>query len=152
MKTKILLALMLSGVLFACSKDKFETKPTLTLKSVSTTLVPFNGTLNFEFEVTDKQGDISDSLFVKKIRLNKRVVPTTRDAFAFRLPEVPNTSKTLVSIDMAYQNHLISAITPPRTGSPPVNESDTLLFKFILKDKAKNVSDTFTSEQIVIRR
>ena len=152
MKTKILLTFLVMGVLYACSKDKFNTKPKLTLKSVSTKVVPFNGALNFEFEVTDKEGDISDSLYVKKVRINRRVVQTIRDSFAFKLPSVPNTQTTFVSIDMAFNNHLISAINPPSTGNPPVRENDTLLFKFILKDKAKNLSDTFVSEPIVIKR
>ena len=152
MKTKILFTVLLIAVLYACSKDKFETKPTLTFKSVSSTEVPFNGTLNFEFEVTDKEGDIGDSLYVKKVRTNRRVVPTIRDSFAFRLPDVPKTQKTFVSIDMAFNNHLLSAINPPTTGNPPVRENDTLLFKFTLKDKGKNLSDTFTSQQIVIKR
>ncbi len=152
MKTKILVTLLIIGVLYACSKDKFNTKPTLTLRSVSSNVVPFNGSLNFEFEVTDKEGDISDSLYVKKVRLNKRVVATIRDSFAFRLPSIPNTQTTFVSIDMGFNNHLISAINPPSTGNPPVRENDTLVFKFALKDKGKNLSDTFTSEPIVIRR
>ncbi len=152
MKTKILLAVLMLAGLGACKKNKFETKPTLTLKSLSTKVVPFNGNLVFEFEVTDKEGDISDSLYVKKIRLNKRVVPTIRDSFAFSIPKVPDTRKVFVSVDMSFQNFLISAINPPTTGTPATKESDTLLFRFALKDKAKNISDTFISEQIVIRR
>ena len=153
MKTKILLTILMIAGLAACNKDKYNTKPTLTLRSINTKDVAANSNLVFEFVVTDKEGDISDSIYVKKVRLNRVVVPTIRDSFSFRLPDVPNTTKSFVTVDLGYQNYLISAINPrPTVGPPAGRESDTLLFKFVLKDKAKNISDTFTSEQIVIRR
>lgn len=152
MKTKILFTLFVALGLQACTKDKFNTKPSLSLRSLNTNVVPVNGTLSFEFEVTDKEGDITDSLFVKKIRMNKRVVPTVRDSFYLTLPEVKKIQKAFVTVDLGYQSYLISAINPPTTGTPPRKENDTLVFKFVLKDKAKNASDTFTSETIVVTR
>ena len=152
MKTKILFTLFVALGLQACNKDKFNTKPSLSLRSLNTNVVPVNGTLSFEFEVTDKEGDITDSLFVKKIRMNKRVVPTVRDSFYLTLPEVKKIQKAFVTVDLGYQSYLISAINPPTTGTPPRKENDTLVFKFVLKDKAKNASDTFTSETIVVTR
>lgn len=152
MKTKILFTVLVAAGLAGCDKENFNTKPTLTLRSVNTTIVPVNGTLTFEFEVTDKEGDITDSLYVKKIRLNKRVVPTIRDAFYLTLPEVSKVQKSFVRVDLGYEAYLKSAINPPRTGNPPKAENDTLQFKFVLIDKAHNASDTFTSEKIVITR
>ena len=152
MKTKILVTLLLAVGLTACEKDKYNTKPSLTLRSVNTTVVPFNGTLSFEFEVTDKEGDITDSLWVKKVRLNKKVLPTLRDSFYLQLPQIKKIQKAFVQVDLSFQDYLISAINPPLTGNPPRRENDTLQFKFVLRDKAKNASDTFTSETIVITR
>jgi hypothetical protein len=152
MNTKILLTVLVAIGLNACDKNEFNTKPTLKLRSVNTKVVPVNGTLSFEFEVTDKEGDITDSLWVKKIRINKKVVATIRDSFFLTLPEVTKIQKAFVSVDLTYNNYLVSAQSPPTSGNPPKAENDTLLFKFVLRDKAKNASDTFTSEPIVIIR
>jgi hypothetical protein len=136
----------------ACDKNEFNTKPTLKLRSVNTKEVPVNGTLSFEFDVTDKEGDITDTLWIRKIRLNKRVVPTFRDSFKIQVPQVNKIQKAIFRVDLTYENYLKSAINPPRSGSPSKEENDTLLFKFVLRDKAKNTSDTFTSEPTVIIR
>jgi hypothetical protein len=152
MKTKILLTILVVVGLAGCGKDKFNTKPTLTFRSVNTKVVPINGTLTFQFEVTDKEGDITDTLWVRKFRLNKKVVTTLRDSFKLPLPQVSKIQKAFVNVDLSYENYLKSAIMPPTSGNPPKAENDTLQFKFVLRDKAKNVSDTFTSETIVIIR
>ena len=152
MKTKILFTLMVTIFLAGCNKDKYTTKPILKFKSASNDVVPLGGTLRFELEVTDKEGDLSDTFFIKKIRLNKKVVPTIRDSFAIKFPTIPNTKNGIIQIDLTYENYLKSAINPPTSGTPPIAESDTLLFKFAIRDKAKHVSDTVTSNRIVILR
>jgi hypothetical protein len=137
---------LIAGVLTGCSKDDINSKPTLKLKFVSGNVVPVNGRLVFQFDFTDQEGDVSDTLFVKKVRLNRRVVPTIRDSFALKVPNAPAKQKGIIEIELGYQNFLI---TGNPSGTP---ENDTLLFKFALKDKAKNISDTLTSERIVILR
>ncbi len=72
MKTKILFSIAAVIFLAACGKDKYNTKPTIQLKSVGNKVVSFNGILRVEFEITDKEGDISDTLYIKKIRTNKK--------------------------------------------------------------------------------
>ena len=57
-----------------------------------------------------------------------------------------------IYVDLTYQNHLISATNPPTSGTPPRRQPDTLIFKFVLRDKAKNVSDTVVSSPIVVLR
>ena len=148
MNTKILVALLVISFLAACKKDKYNTKPTLVFKSVSADVVPVRGSLRFEFEVFDKEGDISDTFYLRKVRINKRFRPTlARDSLKIKFPDVPNTRKGIIELNLTYDNYLTSALNP---GNPP--EPDTLLFKFAIRDKAKNVSDTFTSNPIVIIR
>lgn len=144
MSTKILLTIILIGFLLACKKNVYNTKPTIKIASVNTNVVAVGGTLTFNLKVTDKEGDVTDTLFVKKIRINKRVRATLRDSFALKIPDAPNSSDGTVRVDFTYQNYLISASSPI--------ENDTLLFKFALKDKAKNISDTVISGPIVIIR
>lgn len=141
-----------SVLLAACSKGKFSTRPSLELKSISSEVVPVGSGLNFRFAFTDKEGDISNLLYVRKIRLNQRVVPTIRDSFALAVPQFPKKIYGELDVNMEYQNYLISAINPPQTGTPPKAENDTLVFKFVLKDQADNKSDTITTGRIVIVR
>jgi hypothetical protein len=152
MKWKILMLLVVVTVSVACNKNKFNTRPSLTLKSVSSYVVPVNGTLTIEFEFTDKEGDISNLLYLKKIRTNKRAVPTLRDTLSLPVPDFPKNDLGVIRTNLDYQTYLVSAQNPPKVGNPPVNESDSLTLKFALKDKANNVSDTVTINGIVIMR
>ncbi len=138
----------------ACSKDKFETKPSLKIKSINGNLIPpgQNSGLVVTFEFTDKEGDVDDTLYVKKIRINQRQVATLRDSFKLKVPDFPHNTSGEIKLYMDYQNYLISAISPPTTGNPPVAEPDTLMIRFALKDKANNISDTVQTGPIVVIR
>jgi hypothetical protein len=151
---KKLLTIVLMVLLFAaCGKDKFQTKPSLKIKSISGNIVPVNSAIRFTLEFTDKEGDVYDSIFVKKIRLNKRVVTTLRDSFGFAIPEFPNAPKGEIDLTLDFQSAL-SALNPPNIigSNPPKKEPDSLLFKFYVQDKKKNKSDTVTTEMIQILR
>lgn len=140
-------------VIAACSKDKFQTRPSLTLKSKTGDVVPVNGGMVFNFDYTDKEGDVSDTLFLRKIRLNKRVVATLRDSLRYKVPTAPEKTKGEIELRLDYST-LISAQNPPTIpGSNPVRrEPDTLQFRFVLKDKANNKSDTLVIGPIVVIR
>ena len=140
-------------VLVACGKDKFNTKPSITIKSITPTTVPIGGQLQITFEYTDKEGDISDSIFLKKTRINQFVVPVSPiDTFGFALPDFPGKSKGEIQLTLSYFLHLTSALNPPTSGSPPVPEPDTLVFRFALRDEGGNISDTVQTDPIVIIR
>jgi hypothetical protein len=151
--TWVLLFLVSAASLVACNKDKFQTKPQLKLKSVSTDVVAFNSPIRFRIEFTDKEGDVQDSFFVRKIRLNKRAVPTNLDSFWTLIPDFPNTDQGEFVLDLNYQS-IISAINPPNVigSNPPVKESDSIILKFLAIDNAGNKSDTLTTKTIVVQR
>lgn len=141
------------AVTVSCKKNKLDTTPSLKLKSISTSEVPIGGNLTIEFDFTDKEGDVSDTIFVKKIRTNKIVVPTLRDSFVLQIPKFPDKSKGIIELQLKYQNHLVSAINPPSSGGTPPNlHDDTLIFKFALRDKGKHISDTVTTGPIIVQR
>ena len=50
-----------------CSKDKYTTKPKLELNSVNGSEFPNQSLLSFKFTVTDKEGDIQDTMWIQKI-------------------------------------------------------------------------------------
>jgi hypothetical protein len=146
MNTKIWLAIFALCILFACSKNTYNTKPTIKIKSISGNFFGFGQGLNMELEVTDKEGDVTDSLYIRKVRVNKRITETLkgRDTLRFKIPDAPNASDGIVAVSLDYNNHLVTARTPI--------ENDSIIFKIALKDKARNVSDTITSELIVVQR
>jgi hypothetical protein len=149
----LLYVLALFTVTIACNKDKLETTPSLKLKSMSSSTVPVGGQLNVEFDFTDKEGDVSDTIFVRKIRINKIVVPTLRDSFVLQVPAFPNKSKGVIELNLKYQNHLVSATNPPSSGGTPPNlHDDTLMMMFALRDKGKHISDTVTIGPIFVVR
>jgi hypothetical protein len=154
MKAKLaIFPLLITVLLLSCNKDKFQTKPQLRIKSISPETVPFNSGIQFRIEFTDKEGDVQDSLLVKKVRLNKRVVPTNLDSFWTQIPDFPNAQKGDIVVSLSYQS-IISAINPPDIpgSNPPVKEPDTLVLKFLAKDNAGNKSDTLTTQQIIVIR
>jgi hypothetical protein len=140
----------------ACSKDKPETKPSIKIKSISGNIVPVNGRLQIDLEFNDKEGDVSDSLYVRKIRLN--TIPpvsgiTVRDSFYLLVPDFPAKSTGEISLSLDYQNHLISAAQAPDNPAVPGEKvSDTLILRFALQDKAGHTSDTLETGQIIILR
>jgi hypothetical protein len=148
----LLLSIITVSFFAACDKDKFNTKPSLEFKSINGNIIPSNGALVIQFEFTDKEGDISNVLYVKKIRTNQRQVPTIRDTFALEVPDFPKHSKGVIEAVLDHPNYLVSASNPPRVGNPPRYENDSLTLKFVLRDKAMNVSDTVTVENIIVDR
>lgn len=149
------ITISIAAVLFfvvACSKDKVETKPFIKVKSLSSTDIPLNGDLTIELEFTDKEGDLQ-SIFVQKIRVNKRVVPTIRDTFSLNIADFPKKQDGNLDIHLYYQNQLLSAQAPPTSPNFPSGfESDSLIIRLALKDKANNVSDTISTEQVIVAR
>ena len=153
MKNRLLIITTLSLILFACSKDKFQTKPQLKLKSLSTTRVAPAGNLRVLLECTDKEGDVDDSLLVVRERLNKRgflrLAPSP-----YKIPEFPNSAKAEFEITLNYQFGLVFGIPPIRIpGSVGfINEPDTLNLKIVARDKAGNKSDTLLISNIIVVR
>lgn len=153
MKFRVIIAAVLVFTFIACNKDKFQTKPTISIKSINTEVVPQNGTFIITLECTDKEGDVEDSLILIKKRLNRRVVTTVRDTLRFKIPTFPANSRTEIQAVLDYQN-ILSALNPPNIpGSNPLQrELDTLVLRMAVRDKAGNTSDTVESRQIYVIR
>jgi hypothetical protein len=140
-------------VLVACKKDKFETKPSLTLKSTSSKIIPHNGSFNIIFEFTDKEGDLKDSLFYRKVRLNVRKTTEKPDSLYYKIPAFPKSTQGEFNVNITYTD-LEAAQNPlniPNT-NPVQKESDTLDLKFAIRDKEKHTSDTVVIKGVVVKR
>jgi hypothetical protein len=147
------LLLVLFVVAVACNKDKFQTRPTVTVKSITNDYIPLNGTTEITLEVTDKEGDVQDTLLLIKKRLNKRVVPTIRDTIRYGVPDFPTKQKSEYKLTLDYQS-ILSAQNPPFIpgSNPAQRELDTLVLRLVVKDNAGNVSDTIETKPIHVYR
>jgi len=153
MKKRLIAGIVLIA-LMACNKNKFQTSPQISIKSINPKVVPIGGNMEITLSYTDKEGDISDTLFIKKIRLNKQTTATIRDSLRYKIPDFPNYDKGEIGLSLQYENHLKSAIQAPDIpGSNPLaKQPDTLNIKIWIHDKAGNVSDTVSTGQVIILR
>ena len=157
MKIRIWLILIIFFGMIACGKDKFQTVPQLTLRSITPEapgVVEKGDPLRINIEYTDKEGDVSDSLFILRQRLNKNK-PVTSPISPYDIPTFPTIGKGEFEITLTYVFDLtvnLPAIPIPGSGTPPKNEIDTLRLKIVAKDKAGNKSDTLVVDNVYVIR
>ena len=148
MKTKILILLAIPVIFYACNKDTYTTKPQISIKSVSSTLLKQGDILLFNIGFTDAEGDIQDTLWVQKI---SRTCPQTPGAQFISRNRVPNFTPTAQLKGILEIGYAYNANVP---GYSPIvgcgTKNDTAYFRFWLQDKNRNVSDTISSENIVL--
>jgi len=140
----VLLAITVSLIVFACGKDKFETKPLIEVRSISSKELPQNGVLTIKLDFFDKEGDLGNGdFFAAKLRLNQLPLGTSSpdlvDTFYYTLPDFQPRDKGEISLQLDY-NRLKESI----------NENDTIMFRLAVTDAAGNKSDTINTEPIVI--
>ena len=138
-----LLVFLITFILSSCSKDKFNTNPAIKLESVNTTDLFQGQQLRFILSFTDKEGDVSGSVYVEKIE------PTCAGSNfqqAYIVPDFPSTNnqKGELTVTFGYDVSGLSNI------SPKCMRNDTAVFRFALVDKAMNTSDTIESPQIIL--
>jgi hypothetical protein len=134
-------------VLFACSKDKFETKPRLEIKDYNTRDITIGGELVIRLNYFDKEGDLGQAPFTAiRVRTNALALPPAQekaDTFRYALPEFPDKDNGEITFRLPY-DFLRESI------SPLIN--DSLIFRFAVVDKAGNTSDTISTEPIIVRQ
>jgi hypothetical protein len=130
--------------LFSCNKDKYTTIPQLKYKSANKKVFKSGDIITFTLSFTDAEGDLQDSLYVEKFEPK---CVNSRFKQLYKIPSFPTSKNQSGEITITYGYNVSSY--PPILG-PQCNRNDTCIFKFVLKDKAKNKSDTATSETIVL--
>jgi hypothetical protein len=133
--------------LVSCSKDKFTTKPQLRLKKVGSNTVPRGGLISFVIEFTDKEGDLTDSIWIES--RTTRCVQSNR-VLTYAVPAFPTNANVKGEFEINFVNGQFLpgfvALPGPACGQP-----DTTTFFFWIRDKAQNISDTIrTNEPIII--
>ena len=132
----------------SCGKDKFTTKPQLKYKSASATKISGSQILTIKLDLTDKEGDFTPFLGVKKTVAG---CPTSNylDSAKFSVPDEFIKTKSThgeLNIILDRTNRGSNSCFLPGGAVRP----DTTVFSFWTRDKAGNVSDTAFTEKIII--
>jgi hypothetical protein len=133
---------------FCCNKDKFTTKPQLKYKSANIKTVSGNQVLQLKLDLTDKEGDFTTLLGVKKT-VSGCAASNYIDSTKFSIPDDFIKTKGThgeVNLTLNKSDRGSNGCSVPGGGTRP----DTTIFKFWTRDKAGNTSDTAFSEQIII--
>lgn len=147
---KLLLLVSVLVVLMACNKDKFQSTPQIKIKSVSSEIVPLGSGWSATLSFTDKEGDVDDTLFVRKVRLNQKFATTLFDTIKYKIPEFPSHSSGDITIYL--DNNVIQSAQPPPSNGSGGNQPDTLKIWFRVSDKAGHKSDSVSTGTIVVLR
>ncbi|CAN5163055.1 hypothetical protein BH09BAC2_BH09BAC2_14070 [soil metagenome] len=149
MRYYILFSIFLCVLFFGCKKLKINSVPAVKYKSANTTELHQGETLIMNIEFSDKEADFTDTSFVVVKTVQKTANPCfdppgSTSGFVQPYPlGIPSGIKEgTIVVTYGYND-----ISPKCT-----NVNDTTIFKFVLKDAAGHVSDTATSEQIIIYR
>jgi hypothetical protein len=135
-------------VFASCDKNKFQTRPSLELVDESS-VVPRDGQIFVRLKYTDKEGDVArDSLFYQPELLNVRkpVGPREYAPVQDPLPNFPDKNKGEIELRLDHFFYY-KEISDNRPG---VDKNDTIIIRFVLKDRGGNISDTAVSGQIVL--
>jgi hypothetical protein len=141
---------LLIFLITACSKDKFETRPTIEVKEYNTKNLKAATEGESYWQVvlkyTDKEGDlVGGSLNVTHTRLNKRPLGSgdvNRDSIigSFAIDNIQDKRTTGELLLRFSHNFLKDSRT----------ENDSIKFNIWLLDRAQNSSDTLVTDMIVI--
>lgn len=147
MKFRIKVLITLLIILAACNKDKFQTKPQIKIKNLSTTEVLPGGQLNITCEYTDKEGDLGDGEFTYiRVRTNRTPIPNPSandklDTVRTPIPSFPKNDNGELLLNITY-NFM----------DEDPNRNDTMFFKIVAKDIKNNSSDTVLTQPVVARQ
>jgi len=133
----------ISFIIGGCKKDAGVLK--LKYKSVNNAVIVPNSDLIFTLDFVNNTGSDLDSMFIFK------VTPQCFDgnvADSNRVPPIYGASVKEGEIDVAY-SYQVGGVYPA-IASPQCTINDTCYYRFLLKAKSGAVSDTITSETIVI--
>ena len=145
MRCTIIIIIIVGFIFSGCKKETFSTTPTLTYKSVNKKDLHPDEIIKFTLSFTDAEGDVIDTMYVEKVSLN---CAASNFSDKSRIPAFPTTKNLSGEILVSYSN----GINNPGyiTVASRCDYNDSCYFRFMLKDKAGNKSDTVKSETIVI--
>ena len=143
MRYTIIFTTFLFLILSGCNKDKFDTVPNLKFTSVNTTELRSGNVITFNLSFTDKEGDVSNKIFVQK---TSPECPNNNFEQSYFISEFPATKNQKGEIQVSFGYNVNGFPNIP----PTCSKNETATFNFSLQDKAGHISDTVSSPLITI--
>lgn len=141
---KLSAAVLLALAFVTCSKDTYNTKPTLKFEGVNATVFPQPSVVEFRLTCTDKEGDVVDTIWVQRISKVANCASLSRvDSFLIPNFDPPKNVKADFVFTYNYGN-----VNPPNLAACSLAD-DTSYFRFWMSDKANHTSDTVQSPDLV---
>lgn len=135
----------------ACSKDKFKTIPQVEITSFGPEEVRKGGLIRLNATVTDKEGDLQDSvIFYRKVFTLSGLIVSQDSAIRANLENlgVPKNQEVELQLEMIYGES--NQDYPTQNGNNSVDRK--LAVGVYIKDKAGNRSEYVESDTIVLKR
>lgn len=155
MKAKLLFLFVLAGMLAGCKKEKYQTEPQIEIKSVKVGGIEdqfgtVGSTIEIELTVTDKEGDVEDSIFIDKV--DAATIPCPGNTLLqdiYKIPDYPNEANQKVTFRIRYST--ISVLGYGLLGGASCSpRKDTSFFRFVVSDKAGNKSKPVSTDPIAL--
>lgn len=135
----------------ACSKGIFETKPTVTIDSFGPEVVPTGGFFQLRATVTDKEGDLQDSVIIVRKRYNNGTLLNTDSSRRVSLKNLGTPVKDKIELLITF---VYGRLIPEQaiTQDLEYNADRELRVGLIVTDNAGNRSEYVESEPIVLKK
>ena len=149
MKIKSVAIVLLTFGFITCSKDTYNTKPTLKFESVNGPVFPQQSVVTFRLQCTDKEGDVVDTIWVQRIS-KVSACASLSGIDSFPIPDFSPTKNVKADFDFTY--NYASPFAPNLGACSNANSestTDTSYFRFWMHDRAQHVSDTVQSPDLV---
>lgn len=135
-----------------CSKDSYNTTPSLKFESVNGNVFPQQSVISFELTCTDKEGDVIDTIWVQRIS-KVSACQYLSGIDSFPIPNFFPPKNVKAQFDFTY-NYPAGGQAGANLGAcsdaNSISTTDTSYFRFWMHDKAQHVSDTVQSPVIVL--
>jgi hypothetical protein len=145
---RIFVSIVLATGIIACSKDKFKTEPQVDIKSFGPAEVTKGELFTLRAEVTDKEGDVQDSVLLVRKRYNAGVaLPADTLRYSIKDFHAPIKSKIEISAEFSYgelrDNYIFEN---------PESKDTEITIGIIVRDKAGHRSNYDESDKILLKK
>jgi hypothetical protein len=148
---RILLVSVLAVALAACNKDNFKTVPTVKIESIGPSEVTNGDIIQVLATVTDKEGDLQDSVIVVRKKFNGSTLLSVDSSARVSLQGLgsPVKDKIELRISISY-----GKLLPEYALFQDLERDFDRNFSvgLIVRDNAGNRSEYVESEQIVLKK
>jgi hypothetical protein len=149
MKAKILILLLITLVINACTKEVDGGKPQLSFGSVSATTISLNSVITFNLILKDAVTGIKkDTLFIARKFYTCPFI--TKDTTFYTIPAYNGVKNQKATIEYTFQYGSGGSFNGCINSVGNSLRTDSLNYYFWVKDAFGNTSDTVVSPKIIL--